>query len=500
MSYWVSGGSKFYIPPAPASRTLSTDEYVQRTDVFYHATSDRLLCVGHPYWTITDRQGRVTVQKVSPDQFRVFRVQFPDPNKFAYADPNFYNPDTERLVWAICGVEVSRGLPLGIAITGNPITNKQDDVENPQRSTTEPNKNRVNMGMDPKQTQLLIVGCKPADGEHWGRAIACQEDEADQRDGACPPIELKQSIIQDGDMMDIGFGAMDFSSLQANKSEVPLEISQGPCKYPDYIKMSKDKYGDSMFFFTRNEQQFMRHFLNRAGTQKEEIPAEFLVKTEEEAAGVPNTNYWGTPSGSLVSSGNQLFNRPYWIVQAQGHNNGILWENEAFVTVGDNTRGTIFNINVKNNGGEHYTPEEYNEYVRHAEEYDLAFVIQVCKVKLDPEIVTHLHQMNPRIFDNWNLGITTAQGTALGETYRYLETKATKCPDSVVPADQKKDPYEGYKFWRVDLSEKLSLELTEFPLGRKFLYQRRGINVTRKRPSVTVTSGKKTVKRRRKLQ
>lgn len=49
-------------------------------------------------------------------------------------------------------------------------------------------------------------------------------------------------------MVDTGYGAMDFSTLQDTKCEVPLDICQSICKYPDYLQMSADPYGDSMFF------------------------------------------------------------------------------------------------------------------------------------------------------------------------------------------------------------------------------------------------------------
>lgn len=34
----------------------------------------------------------------------MFRILFPDPNKFALHDPSIYDPDTERLVWKLVGI------------------------------------------------------------------------------------------------------------------------------------------------------------------------------------------------------------------------------------------------------------------------------------------------------------------------------------------------------------------------------------------------------------
>ena len=40
-----------------------------------------------------------------------------------------------------------------------------------------------------------------------------------------------------------------------------------------------------------------------------------------------------------------------------------------------------------------------------------------------------------------------------------------------MPAKEKEDPFDKYTFWNVDLTEKLSLDLDQFPLGRKFIFQ-----------------------------
>ena len=51
-----------------------------------------------------------------------------------------------------------------------------------------------------------------------------------------------------------------------------------------------------------------------------------------------------------------------------------------------------------------------------------------------------------------------------------INSKATKCPDAVEPKERE-DPFAKYSFWHVDLTEKLSLDLDQYPLGRKFLFQ-----------------------------
>ena len=169
MSYWLPNAGKVYLPPSrPVARVLSTDDYVQETSLFFHASSDRLLTVGHPYFPIKNTQTKeILVPKVSGNQFRVFRLELPDPNRFALVDPSIFNPDTERLVWKLRGIEVMRGGPLGVGTTGHPLLNKLNDTENPNNYFKTSTDSRQNVSVDPKQTQLLIVGCAPCTGAHW---------------------------------------------------------------------------------------------------------------------------------------------------------------------------------------------------------------------------------------------------------------------------------------------------------------------------------------------
>lgn len=473
MAFWLPSDKKLYLPPSPVTTTMSTDAYVTRTPIYYHADSDRLLTVGHPYFQLYDSgKQKVTVPKVSSSQYRVFRVRLPDPNRFALGDQTLYNPEKERLVWALRGIEVGRGQPLGIGTTGHPLFNRFDDHENPGKYTPEIGKdNRQSVSFDPKQTQLFLVGCAPAIGEHWGKARSCDEDGAQQ--GSCPPIELVGSVIEDGDMIDTGFGNMDFKALQENRSDVPLDIVDSICKYPDYIKMGKDNYGDSLFFYARREQQYSRHFFSHAGKVGDAVPDSLVLKA---ASGQPQSKmgtsvYFGTPSGSLVTSEAQLFNRPYWLQRAQGQNNGICWENQLFVTVVDTTRGTNFTLSVSTEASpQEYDASKFNQYLRHVEEYDLSFIFQVCVVTLTPEVLAHLHTMNTDILETWNLGVNPPPANNVEDRYRYENSLATRCPDKV-PPKERVDRYGQFKFWDVDISDRLSQDLDQFPLGRKFLLQ-----------------------------
>lgn len=238
----------------------------------------------------------------------------------------------------------------------------------------------------------------------------------------------------------------------------------------------------------------------------EGVPKAYLRKGENTQAqkDPSNSAYFVTPSGSLVSSDSQLLNRPYWIQRAQGKNNGVAWNNELFVTVMDNTRGTIMTITAANDGSNLeddddnvYKNTYFNVFLRHVEEYELEFIFQLCKVKLTTENVAFIHQMDPKIIEGWELALTAPQTSGLEDTYRYLESLATKCP-AKVPPEEEKDPWADYNFWTIDLTEKMSDELDMYALGRKFLYQS-GFAASRVRPrSISTSKRTRAIKRKRK--
>lgn len=473
MAVWLPAQNQFYLPPTPVTRIISTDDYVKRTSLFYYGSSERLLTVGHPYFSILNTTGnQVLVPKVSPHQYRVFRCRLPDPNKFAFGDSRIYDPEKERLVWACRGVEIGRGGPLGVSVTGNTLWSKLMDAEN---AFTTPNVKadyrRLPLAFDPKQTQLLIVGCRPALGEYWKKAKPCSAD-ANTRDMA-PPIEIESSIIQDGDMIDVGLGHLDFANLQQSKADAPMDIINTICKYPDFLQMTDDAYGDSMFFYARREALYCRHmFLHVGELGKEKVPEQLYAKQATSGATKPSDAYSAIPSGSLVSSETQLLNRPYWIQKSQGQNNGICWHNDLFLTVVDNTRGTNFTLTTAVTADkvqEEYKPANYYTFLRHAEEYQVSVILQLCKVPLTPETLAYIHTMDSTIVDEWHLNVAQP-ANSLHEQYRYLASKATKCPSEDKPVEPV-DPYKNMQFWTVDLTDRLTADLDQTPLGRKFLFQ-----------------------------
>lgn len=515
MAVWHSANGKVYLPPStPVARVQSTDEYIQRTNIYYHANTDRLLTVGHPYFNVYDNTGKkLEVPKVSGNQHRVFRLKLPDPNRFALADKSVYNPDKERLVWGCRGLEISRGQPLGVGSTGHPYFNKVKDTENTNNYTTGSTDDRQNTSFDPKQIQMFIVGCTPCVGEHWEKALPCGDAPADN--GICPPIELKNTYIEDGDMADIGFGNMNFRTLQQNRADVSLDIVNETCKYPDFLKMQNDVYGDACFFYARREQCYARHFFVRGGKTGDNIPDAYIddgnmkntfyipAASNQSQKDIGNAMYFPTVSGSLVSSDAQLFNRPFWLQRAQGHNNGILWANQMFVTVVDNTRNTNFSISISSENQDiqqiqSYDSQKFREYLRHVEEYEISIILQLCKIPLQAEVLAQINAMNPSLLEDWQLGFVPTPDNPIQDTYRFIDSLATRCPDKN-PPKEKPDPYEKLTFWNVDLTERLSLDLDQYSLGRKFLFQAglQQTTVNGTKPS-TYRSSIRGIKRKRK--
>ncbi|AQA28214.1 L1 [Eidolon helvum papillomavirus 3] len=496
MAVWIPSSQKIYVAPTPVTTIPSTDEFIRRTDHFYHATSDRLLTVGHPFFSIQDAENKTIVPKVSGSQYRVFRIKLPDPNKFALPEPSVFDPDTERLVWCLRGLEVGRGGPLGMGITGNPFFARNMDAENPNAYERPMNGNavRYNVAMEPKQTQMLIVGCVPAEGEYWGRTLPCASGDTPPNldKGKCPALELRSTVIEDGTMIDIGFGHMDFRALQEDKSGAPIDISGTKSVYPDWLKMAKDVYGNSCFFSVRKEQTYTRHYFTRTGVSADKVPESMYYVRKPDSGTRGSIVYYGTPSGSIVTTEGQVHNRPYWLLRGQGQNNGVLWGNQCFITVVDNTRGLNFTINAATDAAEddNWQATNYNNYVRHVEEYEISMILQLCAVPLNPATLTLLNGMDPNILEDWEIGVNPTVSGDLSDTYRYITSLATRCPDK--DKKEKVDPYAKYTFWDLDFTERLSSDLQQFPLGRRFRAQSSRTTTRRVRTPTTVVKRRST--------
>ena len=307
-------------------------------------------------------------------------------------------------------------------------------------------------------------------------------------------------------MCEIGFGNANFQTLQQDKAGVPIEITNEICLWPDFLKMTKDVYGDQMFFFNKKEQMYARHYFCKAGIDGDTLPVDSYLNPKTgnpQQTNLGPYSYYATPSGSLVSSDANLFNRPYWLHKSLGANNGILWGNNCFVTVVDNTRNVNLSISVAapdtdlTQSSYTYESKDFRNYTRHTEEYEVEIIVELCKVPLDPDVLAHINVMNPRILENWELNFVPPAPEGLQDTYRYLSSQAIKCPLDK-EKEKSEDPWDKYTFWNIDLTNKLSSELNEYPLGKRFLYQTGMISNKRLRASCPESvSCKRSCKRKR---
>lgn len=507
MATWSANSGRLYLPPAkPVATVMSTDDYVKPTNLYFHAYTERLLTVGHPYFDVINGGDNKTIEvpKVSGNQYRVLRLRLPDPNKFALVDSSIYDPQKERLVWKLSGLQIDRGGPLGVGTTGHPLFDRLQDTENPNVYPVPlETDNRENVSFDPKQNQLFIVGCTPATGQHWDVTDPCK-DAAPAEPGSCPPIKLVHSMIEDGDMCDIGLGAVNFNTFSASRADAPLDVINSICKWPDFVQMTKDTYGNKVFFFGKREQLYTRHMFVHDGIDGDSLPTNVHDYYIQPTNGTPqktNTgklSYYAVPSGSLVSSEANLFNRPYWLHKAQGQNNGICWGNDLFITLLDNTHNTNFVLSVftKQQPMQQdysYTKDDFKKYLRHVEEIEVEIVMHLCKVPLEADVLAHINAMDPRILDEWELAFVPPPPQGLEDTYRYIRSLATMCPADVPPKTPE-DRYKGKVFWEVDLRDKFTSELDQTPLGRKFLYQM-GMITSRKRLRPSDYTGTSYMKR-----
>lgn len=488
---YLPGSASYILPPPPSIDPLfSTDDYVQDTGLLYHATTDRLMTVGHPYFDVyksdSNSGGNGAAQppeipKVSAHQYRVFRVKLPDPNAMLLPDSSLQSSDF-KLVWQLKALSVVRGQPCAVGLSGNSNFNKMYDRENSPQGAEDKNGNqkdhRVPLCVEGKQSQILICGCKPSLGEYWGSASECPLNKNSNKEDSSPAIQLYSTPIEDGDMHDMGFGNMDFSQLSHNKANIPFELLDETAKYPDWVKMNSDPFGDTCFFMVKRESLYARHYFEHAGKSTEPLPKGYNLNKNGDNGSNGTTkadnktyNWFPGVSGSLTSSENNIFNKPYWLTQAQGHNNCICWNQELFVTVLDTTRNSILNISIKpkseSNG---YDETKFNNYLRHVEEYDLRFVFRLCKVPLTPQVLFHLHGCDPHILQNWGYHTTPQPVGALGDVYRFNDSNKAICPVQHVQEDElPDDPYHELHFWDVNVHESFTTDLHRFPLGRSYI-------------------------------
>ncbi|QYW06007.1 L1 protein [Papillomaviridae sp. Haddock_c45] len=498
------------VPVSPVMR--STDEFTHDTGLVYAVTSQLMSLIGHPHYDITKsrkRRGKtvtdVILPMVSPFQFRVFELNLPDPNHMSFPETlEHRNLSSQRYVWSVEMVEVTRNGPLGVPLTGNSMFAKFADIENPVVDWTKREKQkgakggvdnkdgRVMVGFDGKQTQFIAIGAKPLKGFSWTGTESGVK-------GGCPILTRVVEDIKDGDLGDIGFGNIDPATLCLDEWHLPIEMKDRKCVSPDIDNMLKDGMGDCMFMYINREQLFAKHFWDMAGNGGE--VTEDMTKPLEGKV---------IPSGSLAASAQSIFGKPYWLNQSVGPNNGLLWDNKLYVTCMDTTHGASFNIVVPKpqtagdgdqlqqaagsdnhfssakpceefnplsseydsaRNADAYDPSKWNEFQRHVSEWSVEAIVRLKTITLEGELMLLLDQKYPDLLNNWGFGWKENSELTPYQTNMITSQQSMRrCPEeNVLGADEEQEVQSNIVIdSNGDCKLEMHDELHRTPLGRKY--------------------------------
>ncbi|WAQ80616.1 MAG: L1 protein [Fish-associated papillomavirus 1] len=382
----------------------STDEYVQETDVTYIVQSDNIRVEGHPFKKIDEN-----TPFVNPSRFNVVELSLPDMNKL-YLPPyqGDIGLDTTVSVWKLLGVRVDVQGAISPAVSGQQFSGALpsdsgtvfpgssghgstfEDLESSEEDNLADITKAYIWGMEHKQVQMLSVGCKPLLGVYEGAGTTT---------GA---LLRKTKQIQDGDMHEFGYGHIDYHTLCADKTMLPVEMcyNNNPTLLPDQLTMDNDKVGDSCFFMWSRSAAGVRHTRNTPGVVFPNNP------TATSTTNVPNETMWfpqaqDTMTAGMASSGQDIHNKNYWLNKARGPNNGVLWDNKCFITFVDNLRGHIHMTTTSTTSDfPKYDPSKVKAYLRHVKEFKITVLVRLCKVKLEAKLINWLLTLNSQWLKN----------------------------------------------------------------------------------------------------
>lgn len=416
----------------PQSIWKTSDQYTTPTELYFTIKSERIVLQGHPYFQSTD------VPFVSPQQWRVFKLQLPEPNNFNISQQGAALTDV-KYIWQLKGFKINREGPIR---AGCELNKNFDPKTIP---LTDPDK----LVYDVPAQQHIVVGCQPCKGIHYEPHGFTNQ--------AVPYLTSHDTEIEDGDLSPSGFGNLDINPF-LTASQVPklctenffpitmLSNPGNPCKAISDINMDEEETGDRNFIHIHREQSYSREFIISNQKDREEPP--------QFASSFSAT--WNIPSGSVLSSLNDIFGKRYWINRGEHQNNCLAWNDEFYFTVLDNTRG--WNFVFPTAGSSDVLPKIA---VRHVEVFQIEAVVRLVKVQLEAELIQYLYRMNKDLLNKWGYG-WTRRGLPASEYHSGYQMGPNVQPEE----DDEEAP--EFKALSIDFTGRVHSDLGKTDIGRHY--------------------------------
>nr|QWY26501.1 MAG: L1 [Urolophus aurantiacus papillomavirus 1] len=449
----------------PVDRRLlrTTNEYTTGTGFLFTVKTEEFVFLGDPY---RGREGPPAVPLVSPNQWRCFCLQLPDPNTMTMGSlANAYSLQEYRYVYKLKGFRVNRGGPLGASPALNKVFNSVGHPlplsKEARRELDRPEGNRVDgregvvehntlgpMCMDSPQLQSIIVGNKPTLGSYWVGPFNDPHREN--------KIGKVVEEISDGDIIPVGFGNIDAKTWEtAGKAgaqpeyQFPSIMYQGKCIYPDAMENDKDEFGDRSFVTLIREQCMPKHWLLQDGLEPTETAWDFGT--------APNM------SGGLFANGVDIFNKDYWIQMTNHPNQALLWDSKCYFTCCDNTRGTTVSQTSGEFNAQSIGLGFYKEFW-HSEVYQLQAVVELCKVKLEAELLQFIVRFNKQLIEDWGLSFGPYKQPTISKGNVLMGPEEV---DAEMPEEEER--VSTHRCWTFDCNGKITDRLHTTEIGQTFL-------------------------------
>lgn len=450
---YVEGG----LPPQHLWKT--SDEYTKATDMYFTIRSQKIVLQGQPYCPI-DASG---TPFVSPNQWRVLCCALPDPNNFSISQQGAALSD-RKYIWQLKGFRINREGELGSSIEQN----AKFDPEWNDSTPAQP-QNARNLTYTPPLQQTICVGCRPALGSTWVPQNFSSDDE--NKD-----FVERITEINDGDLIQVGFGNVDIQPMIDAAKELrifperyyPAIMVLNPDKKTKNlsdIAMQMEDTGDRDFIIIRREQCFSQQIVtSRTGDFEHGAGSNADIFD-------PN---WSIPSGSVISSLNDIFNKTYWMNRAEHQNNCLAWDEKFYFTFCDNFRGRakVFPISDLS---EKKIPKLA---MRYTYVFQVEAIVRLVEVKLEAELIQYLYRINRNLLNKWGYGWTSypapgVAGTNGNGTFRLGAPKH----------EEIEEEKEEITCLYVDMSGAVSSDMGSTQVGRHFK-QLQGKSLVNKLPVV----------------